>query len=328
MNKFLSAAITACIAAALVVAGAPAANAVPPTALPPGQTLYAIDCDQYALQLWSLAPNGAGTPIGNTAANSIDCAGGGQVSPVTGIAYFISYTAAGDSLATVNLTTGAVTTIALFSGDTATAWQLFITNSGAAFIVDGSTLYSVSLTTAVTASIGSIAPVNPGAVGYNPANDTIYGFSAGNVMSVYTIDRTTGAATNTGLGGNWPAANCLGGGSSAGSPDGIAFDSAGFAWVQSDSCDSNIMTVDMTTGASTMVGELFDSTGTRYANAPNDFYSETFLIGPPAAAVAPAAAPALAATGIDSGAVAIAGGFGALAALLGVMLVSRRRRAA
>ena len=326
MKKSLSAVVFAGVAAALVLAGAPAANAAPPIALPPGQTLYAIDCDDAAPQLWSLAPNGAGTPIGG-AGTGFDCAGGGQVNPVTGIAYLIYYGTTTTALATVNLTTGSITMIADITGDSTDAWQLFITNSGDAFMVVGTTLYSISLTTAVTTTIGLILPADGGAVGYNPLNDTIYAFDSSNNVGVYTIDRTTGAATDTGLTGIWPTANCLNGGTDVGTPNGVSFDSAGFAWVQSDSCDSNIMTVDLTTGTAAMVGELFDATGTRYATAPNGFYSSTFIIGP-SAVVAPAAAPGLAATGIDATAASIAAGIGAVAALIGAALVLRSRRTA
>lgn len=330
MKKSLSAVVLLGIAASLVFVGAPAANAAPPIALPPGQTLYAIDCDAHGSQLWSFTPDGAATPIGTATGAVNSCGGGAQTDPTSGISYFIYYPGAGvTALATVDVTTGVVTTIAAVNGDTTDAWQLIITNSGAAFIVDGITLYTIDLSSAATVALGSITPVNPGAVGYDALTDTIYGFNNSNTMGIFTIDRTNGVATDTGLGGNWPVATCLAGGTSPGHPDGVTFDSAGFAWIQSDSCTSNIMSVDMSTGASSMVGELHDATATLYATAPNDFYSETFFIrSAPIVVAPPAAGPALAATGIDTAQVGMAGSIAALAALLGIALLVRRRRAA
>lgn len=330
MKKSASSVAVIAVAAVLVMLGAPAANAAPPASPPSGQSLYAIDCDNFGPQLWSVAPSGASTPIGTSyLAGSSDCAGGVQTSPVTGITYFIYYPHVGaEQLATINLTTGNVTTIAALSGDTSNAWQLMITNSGAAFVTQNDFLFSIDLATGVTTNVGSMAPATAGAVGYNPLTDTIYAIDSANAVAIYTIDRTTGASTNTGLGGNWPVATCLSGGTSPGRPDGISFDAAGFGWIQSDSCDSDIMSVDMTTGSASMVGELFDSTGTLYPTAPHDFYSESLFFGPaPVVAVTPTPA-GLAATGTDSTAISLAGGFAVVAAVLGMALIARRRRTA
>ena len=331
MKKSLSATVLLGIAAALVLVGAPAANAAPPSALPPGQTLYAIDCSDHGSQLWSFTPDGAATPIGTASGAPADCAGGAQTSQFDGVTYFVYYPAAGaDSLASINLTTGVITTIAPITGAATSGWQLFITNSGAAFMYSGTNLYTISLTTGITTLVGSPAPFFPNAMGYDAVTDTIYGFDLSNTMGVYTINRATGAATNTGLGGNWPVATCLAGGTSPGRPDGVVFDSAGFAWIQSDSCDSNVMSVDMTSGSASMLGELHDATATLYSVAPNDFYSETFFIAPVPVVVAapPAAAAGLAATGMDGTRVGVAGSMAALTALVGIALVVRRRRTA
>jgi hypothetical protein len=327
MKKSISLVATAGIAIALVFGGASAANAAAPVALPSGQALYAIDCSTNGPLLWTVSPNGDSTPV-SAPSGTNECAGGAQVSPVDGLAYFIYYpTSGGDYLATISLTTGVVTTIAPISGATNDAWQLVITNSGDAFISSGNTLYSISLTTGVATSIGSVSPASIGTMGYNPTNDTIYVINYSSTISVFTIDRTTGAGTDTGLTGTWPVSNCLGGGTSNAFPDALVFDSAGYAWIESDSCNSDIMTADLSTGDAVMLGQLRDATGTVYATAPNDFYSETFIIGP--AAVAPvAAAPSLAATGFDSTALAISGGVGAVAVLLGAALAITRRKTA
>ncbi len=324
MKKSLSVVAILVMAGAIGFAASPAYAADAPT-LPPGQALYNIDCDKAAPQLWTFTPDGASTPVGSSVEPG-DCAGGGQTSPVDGKTYFINYPGGpAESLAMVNLTTGEVTTIAAINGATDSAWQFIITNDGIAYITDYSStlsanaLYTIDLTTATTTLVGSMSPVSLGAMGYDYANDIIYAFDSNNTIGLYTIDRTTGAATDTGIGGNWSVATCLGLGTPLGRPDGVAFDSNGIAWVQSDSCNSNIMAVDPVTGNSWMTGELFDSTRTLYGVSPYTYYSETFFIGP-------APKPALASTGANFGAASLAGITAAIAALLGVVLFTSRRQ--
>lgn len=322
----------------LGVAGAITFGAVPAYAagapvLPQGQTLYNIDCDNHAPQLWTFTTNGASTPVGSPGEKG-SCAGGGQTSPVDGKTYFLLYPGQGSSLATVDLATGAVTTIAALNGPETNAWQFLITNTGAAFIseFDSATsqnaLYSIDLTTALTTFVGDMGPVNLGAMGYDFKTDTIYAFDYSKTMGVYTVDRTTGTATNTGITGSWPTATCLGSGNNPGRPDGVAFDANGIAWIQSDSCNSNVMAFDPVSGNSWMTGELFDSTATLYPTGTHAYYSETFLIAPVLSitpAPAPAPAPALASTGADPRAVPLVGISAAIAALLGVVLLTSRR---
>jgi len=328
MKKLLSVAATLGVASAIAFGAAPAYAADAP-ALPTGQALYNIDCDTVAPQLWSFTVDGASTPVGSKGVEA-NCAGGGQTNPVDGKSYIIAYAPnKADALATVDLTTGAITIVAPINGAAGGAWQLIITNSGAAFIsgdtgASSSRLYGIDLTTATTTLIGSVAPVNLGAMGYDYKTDTIYAFNRSNTRGVYTIDRTTGVATNTGLSGYWPTATCLGGGTSAGRPDGVAFDANGIAWIQSDSCNSNVMAFDPASGNSWITGELFDSTATKYTTSPFSYYSETFLIAP-IVVNTPLPAPALASTGADLRAVPLVGISAAIAALLGVILLTSRR---
>ncbi len=328
MKKLLSGAAILGIASAIAFGAAPAHAADAPT-LPTGQALYNIDCDTVAPQLWSFTVNGASTPVGSPGVK-LGCAGGGQTNPVDGKSYIIVYAPnKADALATVDLTTGAITIVAPINGAAPNAWQLNITNSGAAFIsgysdISGDTLYGIDLTTATTTLIGSMAPVNLGAMGYDYKTDTIYAFNNNNKRGVYTIDRATGVATNTGITGNWPIATCLAGKTSAARPDGVAFDANGIAWIQSDSCDSNVMAFDPASGNSWITGELFDSTATKYTKSPFSYYSETFLIAP-IFVNTPLPAPALASTGADLRAVPLVGISAAIAALLGVILLTSRR---
>ena len=331
MKKSLSAAIVFGVTAALVLAGASAATAAAPEVLPTGQKLYAIDCDNYGPQLWSVGADGASTPVGNAyeTATGNDCAGGGQTNPVDGITYFVyNPFESPNALATVDLTTGVVTTVADFSGDTTNPWQLFITNDGDAFVVADQVLFSLALATGVTSEIGSMAPAAFGAVGYDALTDTIYSFDYSNDVIVYTINRETGEATDTGLGGVWDTADCADGGTGSGTPLNVIFDSAGFAWIASESCYANTMSVDMTTGESAIRGEFHDPSERIYTRRFNTFYSHTLIIGTAAVAPAADAAPALAATGFNSGAIAVAGGIGAIVILLGAALLFRSRRKA
>ena len=333
MKKSLSAAIVFGVTAALVLAGASAATAAAPDTLPDGQTLYAIECDRNVPQLWSVGPDGASTPVGDSyqTGEGVGCAGGAQTNPVDGITYFIYFTGEGDTvLASVNLTTGVVSTIDEISGATRNAFSLVITKTGEAFVVGSEILYGLSLTTGVTTRIGSIAPALFGPLGYDALTDTIYSFDYSEDVVVYTIDRETGEATNTDLSGTWPSTRCLNGGSGSGVPLSVAFDSAGFAWIMSGSCIAVIMTFDMSTGDSAARGELQDSTQTLYPDDSHTFYSQTFFIGTAAVAAADTApaAPALAATGFNSGAIAVAGGIGAIVILLGAALLFRSRRKA
>ena len=331
VKKTLSAAIVFGLAAALVLAGASPATAAAPEALPPAQALYAIDCDIYGPQLWSVGADGASTPVGNHEITSSEnsCSGGAQTNPIDGLTYFIYFPGGPlTTLARVDLTTGVVVPIGAVSVNSSYAWQLFITNSGDAFLFDRQVLYSLSLTDRVITAVGTMAPESLRAVGYDSTTDTIYGFDYSNTIGVYTIDRTTGEATKTDLSGTWPTADCLDGTREAALPNNVAFDSAGIAWIQSDSCNASIMTVNVATGEAAMRGELNDPSELLYSSATNSFYSQTFIIGP--AAVVPAAeapaAPALAATGFNSGAIAVAGGIGAIATVLGAALMLHMRR--
>lgn len=331
MKKSLSAVAAVGAAAALLLLGAPAANAAPPADLPAAQDLYAIDCDDYGAQLWVVAPSGASTPIGDKYLDgtSNDCGGGAQRNPVTGISYFVFYPAGGGGtqLATVDLVTGDIAVVGTLTGDSTDAWQFFITNDGTAYITsnDASRLLTISLTTAVTTLVAPVTPVTPDTMGYNPVTDTIYAIERDDTVEVYTVDRLTGVLTDTGFTGVWPTGSCLTGGTAAARPDALVFDSAGFGWIQSDSCESVVMAVDFTDGSAAITGELFDSTGTVYTTAPNEFYSETFIVGPAVGFVA-APAPGLAATGVDSDALVITSGVAALAAVVGVALFARSRR--
>ncbi len=324
MKKSLAAGVIVGLIGALALGAAPAYAADAPT-LPPAQGLYNVDCDDQSPQLWSFTIDGASSPIGAPSIPIGDaCAGGGQTSPVDGKSYFVYYPGGPVSaLATVDLATGVITTIATINGDTNGAWQLVITNGGSAFITDGDELFSIDLLTATTTLIGGMGSINLGAMGYQATTDTIYAFSNSDAMNIYTIDPATAISTNVSIAANWPDATCLAGDFAAtdtGNPDGVAFDSNGIAWIQSDSCESNVMAFNPATGEAWMTGELFEAAGALYPANSHQYYSETFLMGP-----APAKA-ALASTGTDLGAVSLIGITAAMAALFGVVLLTSRRR--
>ena len=334
LKKSWSIAAVLGVVTALVLGVAPSANAaLDPPVLPSTQTLYNIDCGKHAPQLWTFSTDGASTPVGSTSLKG-NCAGGAQTSPVDGKTYFIYYPDnLTTDLATVDLTTGETTVIAGITAITGyqPAWQLIITNAGQAFITsfnngtNHAELIQIDLTTAATTLVGDMYPYDGGATGYDSVTDTIYGFNSKNAQKIYTIDRLTGAPTDTGVGGNWPVRPCLAGGNGVLAPDNVVFDSNGIAWIQADSqfCTSVVMAWDPVSGTSWATGELYDATATLYPTAPHDYYSETFFISP---VPIYKAAPVLAATGTDFGVVTLVGTTAAGIVLAGIFLLTRRRK--
>jgi uncharacterized protein (TIGR03437 family) len=155
-------------------------------------TLYGISfADIFgSSSLFSLNPNtGAGTAIGGTGVslNALAFSRTGTL-----------YAAGGDSLYTINTTSGSATLIGSGSGsgsynssgdlefDSAGSLYLTSLNSGSS-----DQLFSVSPTTGQGSIIGSIGFDNVYGLAY--FNGTLYGFTAGG--QVITIDTTTGAGT-------------------------------------------------------------------------------------------------------------------------------------
>jgi len=282
MRKKLSLAVVVLTAAALFSAGIAPAQATGAPTLPSNQHLFTLDCNGTGY-VWSVdETNAVSTRVGT--APGVSCGGGAQVNPLDGKAYAIVY----DSgyLGTVDTQTGVVTKVADFTGDALdTSWQLVIKKDGSAFVTSGAyasgpapawTLYSVDLASAATTLIGPEG-VELHAVGYNPADDTVYGWTRSGVA--YTVNTSTGAATAA------PAHDVVFSGSPScdSAPvevkiDGVVFDSNGNAWFQNDSCDSTLVVQDFASGITYYQGQFVDSSHTIYSTPPYDFYTETVFI--------------------------------------------------
>ena len=314
------------IAGALLTA--PAASAAPITALPDGDQIVLIDCENTPGQAFTMGADGAATPIGTGTVlpNNASCSPSGAVDPTTGIAYYIAWGDTND-LATLDLETGVSTRVATLSGGATDSCGIAIDASGDAFNTTNSRLHSLDLETGVNTLIGDTTLINNCAWGINPVDDEIYWFTEGgpNSSDVYRINKLTGAATFF---------KSLDVSALAGyMPDGVVFDKTGIAWIQDDFGDGpggwyGVEPADLTEGiVYAPTGYFNDVTLTVYpANfeGAGYFYSMGMIY----VAGGAAAAPVLAATG--AGDVSAAGGLLAGGALLlgAMMLVVMRRRLA
>jgi hypothetical protein len=337
MNKKISFAAVLITAAGLMAAGVVPALAASAPTLPSNQHFFAIDCDGFGPLLWSVdSLNGNATTVGTPLANGNACAGGAQANPVDGKVYYVYWPQDGstpDSLNTVDTTTGVSTRVANFTGATQQPLGLAITKTGTAYVTTGTSsgsLYSLSLDTGAMTLIGALG-ANLGAVGYNPVDDTIYGFSYV-TGDAYTVDTVTGAATadaahNAVLPGKYTCPN----GALAGlALDAVVFDSNGNPWFQNDGsgCLSELLVQDFATGTVYYNGQFNDNSPTRLmTNSPYyGFYTMSiFITTDPIPTSAATPGPALAETGLNSANTGLFAGGAALVALLGTAVVFATR---
>lgn len=315
------------------IAAAPA-YAADGRSLPTGSALYALSCDANVPNpsLFSIdAATASATAIGVATDEENPCAGQAAWNPVTSTAYFVNW---GDdtALGTVDLVTGASTTVAPFTldGDEEDIDSLAIGIDGAAFAVSGDDLLSVNLATGELTEIGALGVGGLYGFAVDPTTGEFFAINPEGLF--YSIDVTTGAATlvgDTGL--NSVDFNL---------PWSLQIDSAGILWIEGDSFEgetgllSNLWSIDPADleGSAVLSGAITSAEGT--------FYTESLLFVPapvepvvpvvpvvePAAVVAPVS-PQLANTGVDAAPIAAGG---ALVALLGLALLApaiRRRRA-
>ena len=326
MRRVLVSSLVVGIAGALLLA--PAASAAPVVALPEGDQIVLIDCDDAPGQAFTMGADGAATPIGPATMldNNSNCSPSGAINPVDGKTYYIAWGGGSSThyLATLDRTTGASTAVAPLSGDTSDSCGIAIDAAGNAFNASGTSLYSLNLVTGVNTLVGNTTHNQTCSWGINPVDNEIYWFTrTGPTNSdVYRISKTDGAATFvvsldvSALSGY--------------SPDGVVFDKNGIAWIQDDECDGpdnwcGVEPADLTAGVVySPTGYFHDATQTVYAanfEGVAYFYSMGMIY-------VPAPAPALAATGSASS--AISGGMVAAGVLLlgGVVFLTMRRRSA
>ena len=304
MRKTISFVGVLAATASLCLSGIFPAHAAGGPAFPDNQHFFAIDCngDGY---VWSVdTTNANSTRVGSGPSAGI-CGYGATTNPVDGLSYVLYNVGGSYYLGSVDTANGEITNLPDLTGDVIPSqiWQLIITNSGAAFVTTNSAggwkFYSLDLTTSNTTLVGSMGQELK-AVGYNPADDTIYGFTEpGNA---YTIDSSSGVATAD------PAHDailpskyrCPNNSKRGLKLDGVAFDANGNPWFQNDGCDSELLVEDFATGIVYYKGQFNDASQSVYGNAPYfDFYTETIFITSDPVPPAPPA-PALPATGTDA----------------------------
>lgn len=280
-KKRALAAVLVAVAGLMAVGGTPA-NATAAATLPTNQRLFAIDCESFGPQLWSLdATNGEATTVGTS--STADCAGGAQVNPVDGKAYFIYYGAT-SSLDTVDTTTGVATRGPDFNGATVSPWQLVITKTGTAFVQVLNKLYTLDLATGTTAVVGTNLGVSPNAMAYNPLNDTIYAWawdSGTSTLLAYTVSTTTGSATadpaHDVVMAPYSVTGC-GDPQQLDSLSAAAFDANGNPWFINGGCLSDLIVHNFATGAASFQGLVADEARTLYTNPTGEFFTTTLFI--------------------------------------------------
>jgi hypothetical protein len=337
MKKSVSLAAVMLTAVALITAGvAPAqANGVP--TLPADQNLFALDCNAFQPQLWSVDPtNGDSTAVGSQPASTSYCTGGAQFNPVDGNSYSLIYAPEGTSLFTFDTATGNYTSVGVLNGVATNGYGLAITNAGEAYTIDRVgpeyTLFSLDLSTAEMTLVGGMGPsLFPQTIAYNPVDDTVYSFNRTN-GNVYSVNLATGLATlDAAKQLTLPTSiTCMSGTVITNiRTNTAAFDANGNLWMQTDSCAlGELMVADFATGDVTYVGQFNDVARSKYTNSPNyDFYAAAVFISTDA--VDPVA-PALPDTGasamvlVSTGVIAT----GLLAAGALALVMVRRRFAA
>ena len=303
----------------LALGTAPASAA--PRPLPEGDTLYALPCNYYSapvgdlptLQLLDVdTTTAAATAIGTgTEIADVDCAGQGAWDASTNTAYAIAYSwgVDGDALLIkVDLATGVSTVVAPFNdteGPT-DVYSIAIDAEGNAFAsYDG--LYSLDLDTATMTYIGG--SVSNYGLAFDPTSGVLHTLNSSGILS--TVDTVSGATTPLGD-------------ITEGSTYSLAIDSAGVVWfgidvsLPGDGYEVIIASVDSADLTS------FEESGTLTVGEVAPF-QEALLIAPDVVP-APAPEPVLAATGAGVDTSLLIGA--AILGLVGIGLVTRRRRAA
>lgn len=177
-------ALMAFIASPLIATPANAASAG--FALPEGQSMYAISCDNGSAgdvpsdQLFSVAENGSITTIGSGTAglDSSGCAGGGSFDPTNGNLYYVGQDWTGEPasvLTRMNTTTGVATKVAAvkLTGSDQQIQAIAINSSGSAYATDQSNLYSLNLGTGALTLIAAFSSISPSAMAFD-VNDNLW----------------------------------------------------------------------------------------------------------------------------------------------------------
>lgn len=304
------------------LAAAPASAA--PGALPEGDTIFAVDCEDNDGQVWEVDPLTAVlTPIGTGSLDLLtSCAGPSAYDPTTGDAYWISWGEEGrsDALMLLDIETGDSVAVAPFTedgtGDPVAAASIAIGADGAAYLIGGtegydSILYSLDLSTAIVTEIGDIGGVDQWwSFAFNPADGEFYGFDAAAGGGFSLIDVETGTATLILADTEIPL-----------DVYGIAFDAEGALWGFGEGAASEGAWVLFSTSVDDFAGDLL-VVGTPEEDEV-EYFSESIFIVTSQPEPEPAA---LAATGAEDPIVAAGAAMGLVGLGVAFLLLAGRRR--
>jgi LPXTG-motif cell wall-anchored protein len=334
--RTLSARVAALVATALTLVAVSASPAFAEPALDrtlpnAGDKLFVMPCYGQTHDLLEIdVATGVTTPVGTE--RDVDvCWSQGFYNPADGLIYGVNWDYSDPDgnyvLQVIDPATGVVTDVGSIteagSGDYLDQHATALSPDGAAYMVDGSSLYTLDLNTGTASLVGDLEldGIPKGSffsLAFNPVDGLLYGTDWDSGHNWYSISTTD--ASLTVVNDTW---NTNTGNSNAG----LAFDSNGVAWHQLD----NLRSI-----ASGVLPEL-DATTANFNEVTlsgENFYFESVIYVPAAVveptptpeAVAETAAPALAATGVDAAALTTGAGATALLLLAGVALVLTRRR--
>lgn len=300
--------------AALALAATPVAAAT----LPAGDEVYILPCDanEYDGILYQVdTATGVATRVGdwvNPDDEIYTCAGPASYNPVDGLGYWIAWEGPESYLISVDLETGVNTNIGEFTleGDPYYApIAIAIDDAGNAWATSWSStpdvLFSLDLATAALTVVGATGVTEESenyGLGWDPITRLVYGYNV-DTNDFYTVNTATGEFVLY----NDDVFVDL-------EPYAIAFDSAGQVW----GINQDIVSAPLTALDDATTLEVINP----YTDDDGDIYSESIIIKP--AALAPAPAPQLAATGADQSGTALVGFAGVLLLLAGAVIARRR----
>ena len=286
MKRFAPA-LALIVAAAIALTAPVAANAgatVSPRTLPAGQAMFALSCDPSVSDLHSVdAATAVSTQVGTGTLTADFCSGQPAWDPVTKTAYFLDLSSTAYHLSTMNISTGVRTVGAQFTyeGEPVRVDAIAISPTGVAYATSGATLYSLNLTDATLARIGTGEHENLYGFAFNPAG-VLYGLDYNsNLYAVNTSSGESTLVTTLSFPSGEESVNSLG----------IQFDSSGILWVANTSTGPGravLWSVDLTAddpSASAVPSGAFIVGGTYFS-------TEALLIVPCAGPVFTSAAEA------------------------------------
>jgi hypothetical protein len=183
---------------------------------------------------------GTKTLIGTVSMNA-GTTGGLARDPATGTIYLSSSSL--DTLFTLDLATGTATSVG-FYGTTTVVMQGLEWDSTQNTLWGGSNgdLFQIDPLTGVATQVGTSGLTSFTNLGYVPATDSLYATNSTTEL-FYSVDRATGLMTAIGPLG--PAST---------NPNGIAYDTDNGVMYMVDNSTDNLCTIDLATGAATIVG--------------------------------------------------------------------------